>query len=252
MLDCRGLPTVQVDLAVGGGAVAAGDVPWAARRAPTRPPSFATVATVSVASASWCRQQRQRGDRASACRASVPSQRELDTALIELDGTEDKSRLGQTRCSASRWLRRGRSSGRRQRPLYRNLNANAHLLPVPLVNLINGGKHASNDLDFQEFIVFPVGADSMLEALQISTEVNLALAEILLARYGKVALNTGDEGGFAPAISARGGTRPAARGGRRRRATGRSVRARLRGNPLLRPDDRQLRARRRDAAIARR
>ena len=79
--------------------------------------------------------------------------------------------------------------------------ANAHVLPVPLVNLINGGKHASNDLDFQEFIVIPVGADSMLEALQISTEVNLALAEILLERYGKSALNTGDEGGYAPAIS---------------------------------------------------
>ena len=86
-------------------------------------------------------------------------------------------------------------------PLYRALNANAHVLPVPLVNLINGGKHASNDLDFQEFIVIPVGADSILEALQISTEVNLALAEILLERYGKSALNTGDEGGYAPAIS---------------------------------------------------
>jgi enolase len=72
---------------------------------------------------------------------------------------------------------------------------------VPLVNLINGGKHASNDLDFQEFIVIPVGAESIIEALQISTEVNLALAEILLERYGKSALNTGDEGGYAPAIS---------------------------------------------------
>ena len=84
-------------------------------------------------------------------------------------------------------------------PLYRALNSNAHILPVPLVNLINGGKHASNDLDFQEFIIIPVGAESILEALQISTEVNLALAEILLERYGKIALNTGDEGGFAPA-----------------------------------------------------
>ena len=72
---------------------------------------------------------------------------------------------------------------------------------MPLVNLINGGRHASNDLDFQEFIILPVGASSMLEALQISTEVNLELAGILLARYGKVALNTGDEGGFAPPIS---------------------------------------------------
>jgi len=81
------------------------------------------------------------------------------------------------------------------------VSANAHTLPVPLVNLINGGKHAANDLDFQEFIILPTGASSLLEALQISTEVKLALAEILLDRYGKSALNTGDEGGYAPAIA---------------------------------------------------
>ena len=113
---------------------------------------------------------------------------------------------------------------------------------MPLVNLINGGKHASNDLDFQEFIVIPVGADSILEALQISTEVNLALAEILLERYGKSALNTGDEGGYAPAISSpQRGARPAARGGRRRRPRGPlPLRARLRRDPLLRPRRRHL------------
>ena len=63
-------------------------------------------------------------------------------------------------------------------------------MPVPLINLINGGRHASNDLDFQEFIIMPVGADSLLHALQIGTEVNLKLADILLDRFGKVALNT--------------------------------------------------------------
>src|SRR5262249_34954655 len=86
-------------------------------------------------------------------------------------------------------------------PLYRHLRRGGHVLPVPLINLINGGRHASNDLDFQEFIVLPVGAQSLMHALQIGTEINLALAEILLARYGKVALNTGDEGGFAPPMS---------------------------------------------------
>ncbi len=86
-------------------------------------------------------------------------------------------------------------------PLYRYVNANAHLLPAPQVNLINGGRHASNDLDFQEFIVIPSGAESMLHALQISTEINLQLGEILLQRFGKAALNTGDEGGYAPAIT---------------------------------------------------
>ena len=86
-------------------------------------------------------------------------------------------------------------------PLYRHLNGNGHILPVPLINLINGGRHASNDLDFQEFIIMPVGAESLLHALQIGTEVNLKLADILLDRFGKVALNTGDEGGFAPPMS---------------------------------------------------
>ncbi|MCW2857846.1 MAG: Enolase [Marmoricola sp.] len=86
-------------------------------------------------------------------------------------------------------------------PLYRSLNSDAHILPLPLVNLINGGKHASGELDFQEFIVMPVGAGSMLEALQVSTEINLVLGSILLPRYGKSALNTGDEGGYVPQIS---------------------------------------------------
>jgi enolase len=131
----------------------------------------------------------------------LPDQRTLDRSLVELDGTPDKSRLGANAIlGVSLAAARARAAAGRL-PLYRALNANAHVLPVPLVNLINGGKHASNDLDFQEFIVIPVGADSIIEALQISTEVNLALAEILLERYGKSALNTGDEGGYAPAIS---------------------------------------------------
>ena len=131
----------------------------------------------------------------------LAEQRALDLELIELDGTERKSRLGANAIlGVSLAAARARAAAAGA-PLYRHLNANAHVLPVPLVNLINGGRHASNDLDFQEFIVIPVGADSILEALQISTEVNLALGEILLERYGKSALNTGDEGGYAPAIS---------------------------------------------------
>ena len=131
----------------------------------------------------------------------LPTQRELDRRLIELDGTADKSRLGANAILGVSLAAARAAAASTGLPLYRALNANAHILPVPLVNLINGGSHASNDLDFQEFIILPVGADSILEALQISTEVNLALAEILLERYGKVALNTGDEGGFAPPIS---------------------------------------------------
>ncbi len=202
VLDCRGLPTVQVDVELDGGVTGTADVPSGR----------------STGSNEAC-ELRDGGDRFGGfgvrgavgsvtgeiaellVGGALPDQRALDVALIDLDGTPDKSRLGANAIlgvSLAAARARAAASGM---PLYRALNANAHLLPVPLVNLINGGKHASNDLDFQEFIVIPVGADSILEALQISTEVNLALAEILLERYGKSALNTGDEGGYAPAIS---------------------------------------------------
>jgi enolase len=202
VLDCRGLPTVQVDVALDGGVTGTADVPSGRstgsneacelRDGGTRFGGFGVREAVANVI----------GEVAESLLGSpLPDQRSLDRALVDLDGTPDKSRLGANAIlgvSLAAARARAEASGL---PLYRALNANAHLLPVPLVNLINGGKHASNDLDFQEFIVIPVGADSILEALQISTEVNLALAEILLERYGKSALNTGDEGGYAPAIS---------------------------------------------------
>jgi enolase len=202
VLDCRGLPTVQVDVLLDGGVAGTADVPSGRstgsneacelRDGGTRFGGFGVRDAVANVT----------GEIAESLLGNpLPDQRTLDRALVELDGTPDKSRLGANAIlgvSLAAARARAEASGL---PLYRALNANAHLLPVPLVNLINGGKHASNDLDFQEFIVIPVGADSMLEALQISTEVNLSLAEILLERYGKSALNTGDEGGYAPAIS---------------------------------------------------
>ena len=85
-------------------------------------------------------------------------------------------------------------------PFYRYLNADAHVLPVPQVNLINGGRHASNDLDIQEFTIMPVGVSNFSDSMALSSEVNLVLHDILEKRYGKSAVNTGDEGGFAPPI----------------------------------------------------
>lgn len=202
VLECRGLPTVQVDIALDDGTVATADVPSGRstgayevaelRDGGERFGGFGVLGAVA----------NVKGEIASALVGEeLTSQRELDRRLIELDGTADKSRLGGNAIlgvSLAAARAAAESSGL---PLYQALNANSHVLPVPLVNLINGGRHGSNDLDFQEFIILPVGADSILEGLQISTEVNLALAEILLERYGKVALNTGDEGGFAPPIS---------------------------------------------------
>ena len=202
VLDCRGLPTVQVDLALDDGTVATADVPSGRstgsmeatelRDGGTRFGGFGVLGAVGAVNGEL---------REALVGRSLPGQRELDSELIAIDGTEQKSRLGANAIlGVSLAAARARAAAAGM-PLYRALNANAHVLPAPLVNLINGGKHASNDLDFQEFIIIPVGAESIVEALQISTEVNLALAEILLERYGKSALNTGDEGGYAPAIS---------------------------------------------------
>jgi enolase len=202
VLDCRGLPTVQVDVTLAGGARGRADVPSGRstgsneaherRDGGDRFGGFGVRGAVASVN----------GEIADALAGfDVSSQRALDAALIELDGTPNKGRLGANAVlGVSLAVARAAADAAGQ-PLYGHLNGNGHVLPVPLVNLINGGKHASNDLDFQEFIVIPVGAESIIEALQISTEVNLALAEILLERYGKSALNTGDEGGYAPAIS---------------------------------------------------
>ncbi|HZO07047.1 MAG TPA: phosphopyruvate hydratase [Solirubrobacterales bacterium] len=202
VLDCRGLPTLQVDVELDGAITGTADVPsgrstgsneaFELRDGGERFGGFGMLQAAGNVT----------GEIADALLGTeLRSQRQLDRDLVALDGTENKSRLGANAVlgvslAASRAL-----ADFNGLPLYRSVNSNGHILPVPLVNLINGGKHASNDLDFQEFIVIPVGADSILEALQISTETNLALAEILLERYGKVALNTGDEGGFAPPIS---------------------------------------------------
>lgn len=202
VLDCRGLPTLQVDLELDEAIIATADVPTGrstgANEAFELRDGGKRFGGFGVLKASG----HVTGEIADAILGSVlTDQRSLDHLLIELDGTEDKSRLGANAILGVSLAAARAAADYRGVPLYRSISSNAHILPVPLVNLINGGKHASNDLDFQEFIILPVGADSILEALQISTEVNLSLADILLERYGKVALNTGDEGGFAPPIS---------------------------------------------------
>ena len=202
ILDCRGLPTVQVDVGLADGTRGRADVPsgrsTGSNEAHERRDGGERFGGFGVRGAV----DAVNGEIADALAGfDVSSQRALDAALIELDGTPDKGRLGANAILGVSLAAARAAAAAAGEPLYRHLNGNGHVLPVPLVNLINGGKHASNDLDFQEFIVIPVGAGSILEALQISTEVNLALAEILLGRYGKSALNTGDEGGYAPAIS---------------------------------------------------
>jgi enolase len=124
-------------------------------------------------------------------------QRAVDAALLELDGTQDKSRLGANAilgCSLAAAKAAAANAGL---PLYRWVGgAAAHVLPVPMLNVINGGAHARNSIDFQEFMIVPAGAESFSEGLRIAVEVFHTLAK-QLDEQG-LATAVGDEGGFAP------------------------------------------------------
>ncbi len=124
----------------------------------------------------------------------------LDRFLCELDGSADKSRLGANAVLGVSLAAARAAADCAGLPLHRYLRADSRVLPVPFVNLINGGKLTSNDLDFQEFICMPVGAATFSEALRMASECHMALMEIVVERYGKLAANTGDEGGFATPI----------------------------------------------------
>ncbi len=124
-------------------------------------------------------------------------QRALDHALIDLDGTPDKGRLGANAMLAVSLASAKALADDLEIPLYRTVGgANAHALPVPMLNVLNGGAHANNAIDFQEFMVMPVGAASFAEALRWGVETYHALRTLLADRGMSTAV--GDEGGFAP------------------------------------------------------
>lgn len=126
-------------------------------------------------------------------------QSSIDQRMIELDGTKNKSRLGANALLAVSLATAHSAANTYSMPLYRYLGGvNARTLPVPLMNVINGGKHAGNELKIQEFMIVPVGARSFSEALRIGAEVYYSLKKYLAERYGVGAVNVGDEGGFAP------------------------------------------------------
>jgi enolase len=128
----------------------------------------------------------------------VTNQAEIDNMMIELDGTENKSRLGGNAILGVSIASAKAAAVNEGKRLYEYINIDSSLLPVPFFNVINGGKHAGNRLDFQEFMIAPTGAKSFHEALRIGSEVYQALKARLLKDYGKNAINVGDEGGFSP------------------------------------------------------
>ncbi|MGH8690416.1 MAG: phosphopyruvate hydratase, partial [Burkholderiales bacterium] len=121
----------------------------------------------------------------------------IDKTLIDLDGTENKSRLGANSVLAVSMAVAKGAADESGLPLYRYLGgAGAMRMPVPMMNVINGGAHANNNLDFQEFMVVPVGAQSFREALRCGAEIFAALRKIIDSKGMSTAV--GDEGGFAP------------------------------------------------------
>jgi len=127
-------------------------------------------------------------------------QRGLDGELVTLDGTDDKSRLGANAILGTSLAVAKAAADELELPLYRYVGgANAHVLPVPMMNVVNGGTHADNNVDLQEFMLMPVGAASFSEALRWGTETYHVLKRILHERGLSTAV--GDEGGFAPDLA---------------------------------------------------
>ncbi len=130
---------------------------------------------------------------------SALDQTAIDKRLIELDGTENKSKLGANAILGTSLAVAHAAAGSQHLPLYRYLGGAAtYTLPVPMLNILNGGKHAADSTDFQEFMVVPAGAASFSKAMQMGAEVYHSLKKMLKDK--KLNTNVGDEGGFAPSL----------------------------------------------------
>ena len=128
---------------------------------------------------------------------SVLEQRDIDAALIALDGTENKSRLGANAILGVSLASAKAAAQITGQPLFRYVGGvNSRTLPIPLMNILNGGSHADNSIDFQEFMIMPAGAENFSEALRMGVEVFHSLKSVLKKRG--YSTNVGDEGGFAP------------------------------------------------------
>ena len=130
----------------------------------------------------------------------VNDQADIDNKMIALDGTETKARLGANAMLAVSLAAANAAAKEAQQPLYRHLNTSGKfILPVPMMNIINGGSHADNNVDLQEFMILPVGAPTFREAIRYGAEVFHNLSKVLKAKG--LATTVGDEGGFAPNLA---------------------------------------------------
>lgn len=200
ILDCRGDPTIEVDVLTEKGILGRADTP--AGRSRGKYEAFEirdggkryhglgvqkAVNTVNTIIAPMLQGM------------DVTHQREIDYKMIEADGTEDKSKLGGNCMVATSWAVAKAAAYASALPVYRYIGgSDAFVLPVPMFLFICGGKLAATDFDFQEFNVMPIGAKTFAEAMQMGSEVYHTLGKLLTKKYGKYSLNTGDEGSFSP------------------------------------------------------
>ena len=198
IIDCRWFPTVQVEVEVDGQITGVGNCP--AGRSTGSDEAWELRDGDKRYSGKGCEKAVKNIEteiRDALIGLDVTDQRKIDRTMIELDGTPNKKRLGANAIAGTSLACAYAAAAALNLPLYRYLNNNAHVLPVPLLNLLNGGKLTSNFLEFQEFCIFPVGAGSFKQAMEWGHEINEILREIVIRNYGKIAANTGDEGGFA-------------------------------------------------------
>ncbi len=202
ILDSRGNPTVEVDVKLSGGVIGRAAVPSGASTG-----IFEALELRDGDSHIYCGKSVMKavnninnliapeliGEKAT-------HQKEIDTFMIDMDGTENKSKLGANAILGVSLACAKAASMAYDMSLYRYLGGiNALTLPVPMMNIINGGAHADNNIDFQEFMIAPVGAESFHHAIQMGAEVFHSLKSILKSKG--LATSVGDEGGFAPNLN---------------------------------------------------
>lgn len=200
ILDCRGEPTLEIDVLTEGEVLGRADVPAGRSRGKHEAYELRDGGK-RYAGKGVLKAIKNVVDKiAPALKGmDVRKQREIDTTMVELDGSEDKSNLGGNSIVGVSLAAVKAAANALGLPLYRYVGgADANILPVPLLNYINGGRLAATDLDFQEHIIMPVDAGTLSEALAMSAEVYYRLGEMLADKYSKYVLNTADEGGYTP------------------------------------------------------
>jgi enolase len=201
IFDSRGNPTIEVDASLDSGAVGRAAVPSGASTGEHEAVELRDGGDAFGGKGVSRAVAHVNGEIAEAVIGiDSADQASLDRALIEFDGTETKSRLGANAIlGVSLAVARGKAVELGQ-PLWRYLGGeHADLLPMPMLNVLNGGVHADNPVDFQEFMIVPVGADSFAQAMRMASETYQELKRTLQA--SSLATGVGDEGGFAPALA---------------------------------------------------